>query len=117
MATRRRFLKLATGGAGVYLTSKFGLWPRVLAQIPGGTLPPDVIPKFVTPLLIPPAMPLAGSSPTTDYYAIAVRQFAQQILPARTGERRSGDTGPSPMLARSTIRRTRLKRRRTGVPK
>lgn len=82
MATRRRFLKLATGGAGVYLTSKFGLWPRVLAQIPGGTLPPDVIPKFVTPLLIPPAMPLAGSSPTTDYYAIAVRQFAQQILPA-----------------------------------
>jgi spore coat protein A len=82
MATRRRFLKLATGGAGVYLTSKFGLWSRVLAQIPGGTLPPDVIPKFVTPLLIPPAMPLAGSSPTTDYYAIAVRQFAQQILPA-----------------------------------
>jgi FtsP/CotA-like multicopper oxidase with cupredoxin domain len=82
MATRRRFLKLATRGAGVYLTSKFGLWPRVLAQIPGGTLPPDVIPKFVTPLLIPPAMPLAGSSSTTDYYAIAVRQFAQQILPA-----------------------------------
>jgi spore coat protein A len=82
MATRRRFLKLATGWAGVYLTSKFGLWPRVLAQIPGGTLPPDVIPKFVTPLLIPPAMPLAGSSPTTDYYAIAVRQFAQQILPS-----------------------------------
>jgi hypothetical protein len=39
MATRRRFLKLATGGAGVYLTSKFGLWSRVLAQIPGGTLP------------------------------------------------------------------------------
>ena len=71
MATRRRFLKLATGGAGVYLTSKFGFWPRVLAQTPGGTLPPDVVPKFVTPLLIPPAMPLAASSPTTDYYEIA----------------------------------------------
>jgi spore coat protein A len=82
MATRRRFLKLTTGGAGLYLTSKFGFWPRALAQIPGGTLPPDVIQKFVTPLLIPPALPLAGSSPTTDYYAIAVRQFAQQILPA-----------------------------------
>ena len=81
MATRRRFLKLATGGAGVYLTSKFGLWPRALAQIPGGTLPPDVIRKFVTPLLIPPAMPLAASSATTDFYAIAVRQFTQQILP------------------------------------
>jgi bilirubin oxidase len=82
MATRRRFLKLATGGVGICLTSKWGFWPRVLAQIPGGTLPPEVISKFVAPLLIPPAMPLAGSSPTTDYYAIAVRQFAQQILPA-----------------------------------
>src|SRR5678815_3380020 len=82
MATRRRFLKLATGGAGLFLTSKFGLWPRALAQVPGGTLLPDVVPKFVMPLVIPPAMPLAGSSPTTDYYAIAVRQFAQQILPA-----------------------------------
>ena len=36
MATRRRFLKLAGGGTGLYLTSKFGLWPRALAQIPGG---------------------------------------------------------------------------------
>ena len=65
MTTRRRFLKLATGGAGVYLTSKLGLWPRALAQIPGGTLPPEVIRKFVTPLVIPPAMPLnIGSSST-----------------------------------------------------
>ena len=82
MTTRRRFLKLATGGAGLYLTSKWGFSPRVLAQIPGGTLSPDGIPKFVTPLLIPPAMPPVGSSPTTDYYSIAVRQFAQQVLPA-----------------------------------
>jgi FtsP/CotA-like multicopper oxidase with cupredoxin domain len=80
MATRRRFLRLgAAGGAGLYLTSKFG--SRVYSQIPGGTLPPDVIPKFVTPLPIPPAMPLAARSPSTDYYSIAVRQFAQQILP------------------------------------
>ncbi len=83
MPTRRRFLKLAGGGAGVYLASKFGRWPGYLmASTPSGTLAPAGIPKFVTPLLIPPAMPLAGSGPDTDYYAIAVRQFAQQILPA-----------------------------------
>ena len=82
MATRRRFLRIATvAGAGAYLTSKVGMWPRALAQIAGGTLPPDVIPKFVTPLLIPPAMPLSASDPATDYYTIAVRQFAQQVLP------------------------------------
>lgn len=80
MGTRRRFLALgAAGGAGLWLTTKFG--PALHSQIPGGTLPPAVIPKFATPLLIPPAMPLAGSSSSTDFYSIAVRQFAQQILP------------------------------------
>jgi FtsP/CotA-like multicopper oxidase with cupredoxin domain len=83
MATRRRFLKLAAaGGAAAYFTPKFGFWPRLAAQIPGGTLPPDVIPKFVTPLVIPPAMPTTVSTPTIDYYSIAVRQFEQRILPA-----------------------------------
>jgi len=82
MTTRRKFLTLgAAAGPGVYLTTKFGGWPRVFAQIPGGTLRPDVIPKFVMPLVIPPAMPLAGSSLTTDHYTIAVRQFTQRILP------------------------------------
>ncbi len=82
MTSRRRFLRLgAAGGAGLYFTTKYGFGSRVYSQIPGGTLPPDVIPKFVTPLLIPPAMPLDSTSPTTDYYSIAVRQFGQQILP------------------------------------
>ena len=46
MATRRRFLKLATGGAGVYVTSKFGLWSRVMAQIPVRHAPPWRNPKI-----------------------------------------------------------------------
>ena len=33
-----------------------------LAQIPGGTLPPGDVPKFRTPLLIPPVMPRAGTA-------------------------------------------------------
>jgi bilirubin oxidase len=48
------------------------------------------IPKYVTPLVIPPAMPrapkrgrLRGSS--LDYYEIAVRQFRQHVLPAEMG--------------------------------
>ena len=58
-----------------------------LAQIPGGTLAPGSVPKYVTPLLIPPVMPKAGvikqqGGKNIDYYEISVRQFSQQILPA-----------------------------------
>ena len=50
----------------------------VAAPLPGGTLDPLTVPKYVTPLVIPPVMKNDG---TTDSYDIAVRQFAQQILP------------------------------------
>ena len=46
-----------------------------------------LVPKFQTPLLVPPVMPRAdtitrpGGKPV-DYYEISMRQFAQQILPA-----------------------------------
>jgi spore coat protein A, manganese oxidase len=55
--------------------------------IPGGTLDPAAVPKFVTPLLIPPVMPKAGTikdkmGENIDYYEISVKQFDQQILPA-----------------------------------
>jgi spore coat protein A len=46
--------------------------------LPGGTLDPETIPKFVQPLVIPPVMDNAG---TDNDYDIAVRQFQQQILP------------------------------------
>src|SRR4029079_9247287 len=57
------------------------------AQIAGGTLAPGEIDKYVTPLLIPPVMPRAGTIPSRggkpiDYYEISMRQFAQQILPS-----------------------------------
>ncbi|HXL43769.1 MAG TPA: multicopper oxidase, partial [Gaiellaceae bacterium] len=44
--------------------------------------------KYVTPLVIPPAMPRAAAPPAVrsiDYYEIAVRQFRQNILPAAMG--------------------------------
>ena len=50
MTTRRRFLKLAAnGGAAVYFSPKLGFWTRVAAQIPGGTLPPEVIREVCHP--------------------------------------------------------------------
>ena len=87
--TRRTFVAWVGGaGAGFYL---FGRVPGVsapvaLAQIPGGTLDPTLVPKFQTPMLIPPVMPRADTivqrgGKNVDYYEISMRQFAQQILP------------------------------------
>ena len=83
MATRRDFLKTGVlAGSGLYLTSKFGIIQRVYAQaVSGGSLDPLGIPRFVSPLFIPPAMPPTNSTRTLDYYEIASRQFKQQVLP------------------------------------
>jgi FtsP/CotA-like multicopper oxidase with cupredoxin domain len=85
MQTRRKFIKIgAAGGAGFYLVSKYGARPRVFAEaIPGGTLDPVGVPKFVTSLPIPGAMPISKQLPgNIDFYDIALRQFDQQILPS-----------------------------------
>jgi FtsP/CotA-like multicopper oxidase with cupredoxin domain len=53
------------------------------APLPGGTQDPTKIPKYVTPMVIPPEMPKTPDTDATlDYYEITVRQFTQQILPA-----------------------------------
>jgi FtsP/CotA-like multicopper oxidase with cupredoxin domain len=88
MLSRRLFLKYAAGSTLLTLfgVDKFTGLPKVLAQIPGGTLDPTSVPKFQTPLLIPPVMPRAaliaqrGGKPV-DYYEISMRQLQQQILP------------------------------------
>jgi bilirubin oxidase len=62
------------------LTFSYG--PSALAQpLPGGTLDPATVPKYVSLLVIPPAMPAKFKTNSLDYYEIAVRQFQQQILP------------------------------------
>ena len=59
---------------------------RVIQAIPGGTLDPSVVDKYLTPLLIPPVMPKAGTimqnGKNIDYYEISVKQISEQILPA-----------------------------------
>jgi spore coat protein A len=77
MVTRRTFLKFSSAGAlTLYRLNAFGV-EEAIAAIPGGTLLPGAIPKFVTPLVKPPAMPNSGA----NQYSIAVTQFSQQILP------------------------------------
>jgi spore coat protein A len=81
---RRQFLKYSAG-AGVALHFPWQFQSgSALAAIPGGSLDPTTIDKFLTPLVIPPAMPLTTTIKhnTIDYYVIAVVQFLQQILPA-----------------------------------
>jgi FtsP/CotA-like multicopper oxidase with cupredoxin domain len=87
--TRRTFVAWVGGAsAGFYLFGRLpGLGSSVaLAQIPGGTLDPSDVDKFVTPLLIPPVMPRAGTirlpgGKPADYYEISMKQLEQQILP------------------------------------
>jgi spore coat protein A len=66
--------------SGVFLLLAWGIAiPRASGEaLPGGSLDPTSIPKYVTPLVIPPVMKNTG---TADDYRIAVRQFQQQILP------------------------------------
>jgi spore coat protein A len=88
--TRKQLLRYgAAAGASMYVPLRFGL-PTAFAQIPGGTLPPGDITKYLTPLVIPPAMPRTSVLPQrrgrpVSYYEIAVRQFSQHILPQSMG--------------------------------
>jgi bilirubin oxidase len=82
--TRRRVLQVC-GAAGMTMVVPMqfpsSAGAAAVRRAQAGLLEPAAIPKYVTPLVIPPVMP-----PTTrgavDYYEIAVRQFRQQILPA-----------------------------------
>jgi FtsP/CotA-like multicopper oxidase with cupredoxin domain len=102
---RRAFLKLTSAGAlGLFVPNPFGAAQLIrAAAIPGGTLAPSAIPKYATRLLIPPQMPRAGlklmGRTLVDYYEIAVRQFAQQILPAGLPSTTVWGYGPAKALS------------------
>ena len=62
--SRRTFVAWVGGAsAGFYLFGRLpGMSaPAALAAIEGGTLDPLSVPKYQTPLLIPPVMPKAGT--------------------------------------------------------
>ncbi len=89
MQNRRTFLKTgAVAGAGLLLPLQ-GVLTRSNAAIPGGSLRPGSVPKYVNALAVPPAMPRAGqlmeNGAPVDYYEVAMRQFNQHILPPSMG--------------------------------
>jgi spore coat protein A len=79
MLTRRQFLKGGMAGGAAALLVPWELAGPAWAAIPGGSLDPRSIPKYVVPLVVPPVMPpLTGPrNHAIDRYAIAVRQFRQ----------------------------------------
>ena len=94
MISRRGFIKWsAAAGTWMYVggtTGAMKFLERVFAvPIPGGTLDPVSVPKYLTPLLVPPVMPRAGTvkikgGQNADYYEISVKPVpgGQQILPS-----------------------------------
>jgi FtsP/CotA-like multicopper oxidase with cupredoxin domain len=87
MLTRRRFLQAsAATSVAMAIAPRLALAHGADERDAPDTLPAGAIPKFVTPLVIPPQMPRAGKIVTkggqnVEVYDIAVRQFDQHILP------------------------------------
>ena len=74
-----RFKRRATVGAVLTGCALFNM-PSVMAQaVPGGTLDPLSIPKYVTPLVIPPVLHDDAGAPMS--VEVALREISQQVLP------------------------------------
>ena len=87
MVTRRNFIRV-TGAStlSLFFTDGLGITRQLFARI-ADTLNPAAVPKFATPMLVPPVMPRAGTitlagGKNADYYEISMKQISQQILPA-----------------------------------
>jgi len=86
---------ITIGGAAVLSSTLVQAQP-----LPGGTLDPTTIPKYVTPLVIPPVM---NNSGTANDYDIAVRQFQQQILPGGIWATLPGCSGQNCTFPATTV--------------
>jgi spore coat protein A len=75
---KRRTILLRAAGAALLAWTASSASSAFAQAVPGGTVDPMSIPKYVTPLVIPPVMNNDG---VVDSYDIAVREFQQQILP------------------------------------
>jgi bilirubin oxidase len=84
MLNRRRLIQAGalTGAVAIIGPGALRAGATAAAAVPGGSLDPTTVPKYVTPLFVLPAMPQAGTASGLDLYQISVRQFGQQILPS-----------------------------------
>jgi spore coat protein A, manganese oxidase len=83
MLTRRQFiLSGAALSTALVVPLTLPRRPALAGAVPGGTLDPTTIPKYVSPLFVLSAMPPVQVTSGLDSYQIAARQFTQQILPS-----------------------------------
>jgi bilirubin oxidase len=83
--SRRDLLKVgALTGASLFLPAARATAFQAVPLRRPPTLDPTTVPKYVAPLVVPPAMPLTGrvAGGSIDAYVIGVQQFRQQVLPA-----------------------------------
>ncbi len=81
--TRRRFLQVGVAAGATAVLPLRLRGDRAFAQLLAGTaLDPTTIPKYASPLVVLPAMPLTRRAAGFDYYELGVRQFRQQVLPS-----------------------------------
>ena len=68
--------------AGMFMCTPLvlGMQTAMAQPVPGGTLDPLTIPKYVTPLVIPPVLHDDGGAAMSA--EVALRQIDQQVLPA-----------------------------------
>src|SRR5262245_59972677 len=84
MVTRRNLLRTGTiGGAALLVPAAMVARQRqaIADPVPGGTLDPNRIPKYVLPVFVLPAMPVSRMVSGVEYHEITARQFKQRILP------------------------------------
>lgn len=96
-----RMIRLAVA-SGIAMLGSSLLYPAMThaVPLPGGTLDPLTIPKYVTPLVIPPVMNNSGNA---NQYDIAVRQFQQQILPGGIWATLPGCSGQNCAFPATTV--------------
>ena len=75
---KRPNLTAALALAGIPLGLACGA--AIAAAVPGGSLDPTTIPKYTTPLVIPPVLYDDGGAPMT--VQVELREITQQVLPA-----------------------------------
>ena len=79
---KKQALRVSTTAGVAAVVASALTWGSVAnAQaVPGGTVDPLTIPKYVTPLVIPPVLFDDGGAPMSA--EVALRQINQQVLPA-----------------------------------
>ncbi|BCJ76373.1 multicopper oxidase [Catellatospora sp. IY07-71] len=82
MVDRRRILQATAAVGAATVLSQQGGWAWAMRAGRAGTLAPNKIRKYVTPLRLPSVLsPARQETGGPAHYLVAVRQFRQQILP------------------------------------